>query len=282
MSYSGVNRLLKYQRNSIDKLDKETVRELYPQLERASLYIQESLNRLSADQWSYKSRIRTMALINNSLGHMESRMEGQLEKRAEQYNLFAREAVQGELKEFDAWKFYQLPSVKKEAVSVKSNTFLINTMKNSLKSYGIKTRGQVSDVITQGILQKKSGYEISNRIGQRIQLHRYKIIRIVRTELSRIFNQSKLLNYFEIQKTHFPDLMKRLYHPMDNRTGEDSKQLAKLNPAIPLGKPFEFTYRRKLKSGRIVRQKRVFMTPPDRPNDRAQMISFRPKWNQDV
>ena len=57
--------------------------------------------------------------------------------------------------------------------------------------------------------------------------------------------------YGEFREQHFPDLMKRLYHPMDNRTAKDSKQLAKLDPAIPLDKPFVFVYKYRRKDGTV-------------------------------
>ena len=81
--------------------------------------------------------------------------------------------------------------------------------------------------------------------------------------------------YGEFQKQHFPDMMKRLFHHMDKRTADDSKQLAELDPAVPLNKPFVFKYKRGLKT-----EVRRFMVPPDRPNDRATLIPFRKQWEK--
>jgi hypothetical protein len=64
-------------------------------------------------------------------------------------------------------------------------------------------------------------------------------------------------------------LLKTLMHPMDQRTGDDSKKLAQEHPAIPISEEFVFTWKNAT---------RRFMTPPDRPNDRAVMIPYRAEW----
>ena len=68
-------------------------------------------------------------------------------------------------------------------------------------------------------------------------------------------------------------------HPIDNRTGDDSVQLASQNPVVDNDEPFRFTFRRATKNG-IVEEKRVFMFPPDRPNDRAILVPFRESWDK--
>ena len=66
-----------------------------------------------------------------------------------------------------------------------------------------------------------------------------------------------------------PDLKKTLYHPMDKRTGEDSKWLNKNNLIIPVDEPFKYTW-----NGQV----REYMAPPDRPNDRSILIPYRESW----
>jgi hypothetical protein len=60
-------------------------------------------------------------------------------------------------------------------------------------------------------------------------------------------------------------------HPMDRRTGKDSMELAYEHPTIPIDEPFKFTWKGFT---------RVFMNPPDRPNDRAVMVPYRKEWGK--
>ena len=126
----------------------------------------------------------------------------------------------------------------------------------------------------------RSGFEITSALSKFLDIKKWRLQRIVRTESHKIYNLSKLMAYSDFQKEHFPDLMKRLHHPMDKRTAEDSKQLAKLDPAIPLNTPFVFTYRRRLASGQVKSETRRFMVPPDRPHDRSSLVPFRAEWEE--
>ena len=91
--------------------------------------------------------------------------------------------------------------------------------------------------------------------------------------MSRIFNQTKLLTYGEFNKANFNGtLMKRMFHPMDSRTAEDSKQWAQADPAIPMNEPF----RLKLRNGKI----QEGQAPPLRPNDRAVLMPFHKSWKE--
>lgn len=275
-----LERLLLAQRREIDGLEEDTVRELAPALQAAEGDLQSRLSRLAEKSVTYRLSRFILNRIQNTLLYIEKTMKSSLSERADKANELAFNLSKEEVKSFEKYHFLGGPSVKKAAVSVKQNDFLLNSMRASIESYNAETRQTISDALTQSILQNKSGYETVVKIGRFVNLRNWKIKRIARTEMSKIFNQSKLLNYQEIQKNNFPDLMKRLFHPMDNRTAEDSKQLAKLDPAIPLEEPFQFTYKRKLTSGRTRTEKRVFMTPPDRPNDRAVLVSYRKKWKK--
>ncbi len=86
-----------------------------------------------------------------------------------------------------------------------------------------------------------------------------------------IYNYSKMNAMADVQENTIPDLKKSLMHPMDTRTGEDSKKLAGENPVVDIDEPFRFNYRGK---------ERVFMFPPDRPNDRAILVPFRETWQK--
>lgn len=97
----------------------------------------------------------------------------------------------------------------------------------------------------------------------------WKLTRIVRTEMHGMYNYSKMNGMSELQEQRLPDLMKTLMHPLDKRTGKDSKALAQENPIIPIDEPFKFKWNGKT---------RTFMAPPDRPNDRAILVPYRESW----
>ena len=84
----------------------------------------------------------------------------------------------------------------------------------------------------------------------------------------------------KIKDDVLPDLKKALMHPIDSRTGQDSKQLAKENPVVDIDEPFVFTFVRRNKDGSVVEDRREFMFPPDRPNDRAILVPFREEWDK--
>jgi hypothetical protein len=59
---------------------------------------------------------------------------------------------------------------------------------------------------------------------------------------------------------------------MDERTAQDSIELAQKNPIIDIDKPFVQNYNGK---------ELVFMTPPNRPNDRAILVPVRASYDKD-
>lgn len=153
--------------------------------------------------------------------------------------------------------------------SVDKRTYLVNQFKTSMFSYNQEARSDIQQVLTQGLIQGKTFTQVVNDIGRTFEGSTWKANRIVRTEMHNIYNISKMDGMEKIKEKHLPDLKKMLVHAMDNRTAKDSKVLAAQNPIVDIDKPFVFTYQG---------EKRVFMNPPDRPNDRAIMIPVRESY----
>ena len=253
----------------MQRLDTETLQRLEPVLESSLAQLHKELNLFSEEQYSYQHRLQTISQINNALNRIYQGTREQMLLAAEDFNKYGHDMAQKEIKTLNKQAGISTPSLDRDVTSLKTNNFLINNADASLQTYSVGIRQQVSNALTQAVLQKKTGFEVTGRLSKFMQIKRYRIQRIVRTEMSRIYNSTKLIAYGEFKKEHFPDLMKRLYHPMDSRTADDSKALKRLDPAVPLDKPFVFTYKG---------EKRVFMSPPDRPNDRAVMVPFRKSW----
>jgi hypothetical protein len=110
-------------------------------------------------------------------------------------------------------------------------------------------------------------------IGRFFAGEEWKLFRIARTELHGVYNLGKMNGMKETRTAYLPDLMKALIHPMDSRTGADSKYLAEIDPIVPIDQPFRYRWQ-----GQV----RVFMAPPDRPNDRAILVPYRQAWEESI
>ena len=153
--------------------------------------------------------------------------------------------------------------------STRPRNMLFNQYLSSILSYHQELRANVQRSLTQAVVQGKTLSQVAFEVQMIINSQTWKAQRITRTELHNIYNVSKLDSMGNVKEKFVPDLQKMLVHPMDKRTGADSKALAEMNPVVDINKPFRFTW-----NG----EERVFMNPPDRPNDRAIMIPVRKSY----
>lgn len=156
--------------------------------------------------------------------------------------------------------------------STEPSNFLFNQFESSILTYGQALRGKFQSTLTQSLLQRKSWTQAVWDMEEVFNADEWILARIVRTELHNIYNVSKSNGFLQIRQDYLPDLKKTLYHPMDSRTGDDSKEAAALNLIVPIDEPFQYKYKDKI---------RTFMTPPDRPNDRAILIPYRESWGEE-
>lgn len=157
------------------------------------------------------------------------------------------------------------------ALSTEASNLLLNQKESSIRAYSEGVRAGIARTLTQSSIAQESISQAVSRVSKFFLAEEWRLLRITRTELHNVYNLSKLNGMSEIKEKHIPDLKKSLIHPIDDRTGEDSKILAKVNPIVPINKPFKMTYKGK---------ERVFMHPPDRPNDRAILVPVRDSWNK--
>lgn len=157
-----------------------------------------------------------------------------------------------------------------QLAATETNTFLLNRYESSLDAYGQDLISTLTTNLSNEALAQSSLSSVVRRLGQFFQGEEWKLHRIARTELHNVYNIAKMNGMKETRDSVLPDLMKTLVHPMDSRTGEDSKILARKNPIIPIDEPFKYTFKGKT---------RVFMAPPDRPNDRAILVPYRQAWD---
>lgn len=91
---------------------------------------------------------------------------------------------------------------------------------------------------------------------------------IINNESWRYVNETRLDEFNERGYEY-----KTTYPVLDDRTGEDSLYYYSLRQVKPIDEPFEYTWKGK---------ERVFMTPPDRPNDRNVLIPFVGSYSNSV
>lgn len=157
-----------------------------------------------------------------------------------------------------------------QLVASDSNNFLLNRYESSLDAYGQDLINSLTTTLSTEALAQSSFSSVVHRLGRFFQGEEWKLFRIARTELHNVYNIAKMNGMLGVRDDVLPDLMKTLIHPMDSRTGEDSKILARKNPIIPIDEPFKYTFKGKT---------RIFMAPPDRPNDRAILVPYRQAWD---
>lgn len=160
-------------------------------------------------------------------------------------------------------------NINAQLIADDTDNFLINKYEASINAYSEGIRSMLVTNLTNETLMESSLSSVVRRLGTFFQGEEWKLLRIARTELHNIYNLGKMNGMLETRDQVLPDLMKTLIHPMDARTGADSKAMAQKNPIVPIDEPFVQYWKG---------EKRVYMTPPDRPNDRAILVPYRKDW----
>lgn len=157
-------------------------------------------------------------------------------------------------------------------IATDTRNFLFNRYEVSMQAYSETLRARIAQGLTEAVVAQDTFSEALSRVGKTFLGEEWKLQQIIRTELHNIYNLGKLDGMNELWDDgngRISDLKKTLYHPMDARTGEDSKRLAQNNPIVPVDEPFvEFSTGKRLE----------YMAPPNRPNDRAILIPYREAW----
>lgn len=221
----------------------------------------------------------TEARLRSAMAQVED-MILMLEKRSRDESRFGADMVREQGGEDSAREMNELekkfsgvnPAINVDAVvaSIDPDNFLFNNYQSSMDAYNAKLRSGFERELSQALLQQKTWSQAVNDMEMVFNAEEWVLARIVRTELHGLYNTAKFRGFQSIQTDYFPDLKKTLYHPMDSRTGDDSIQMAKERMVVDIDEPFVFTY-----NGKTF----TFMTPPNRPNDRAILLPYRESWD---
>lgn len=220
----------------------------------------------------------TEAKLKNALVQIEDGLRILKQKRKsliqQSFSFFTEQGVEDGVREVNTFEKHfagvraPLP-IDAIIDSTKPENLLFNNYESSLDNYSAGLRQKFQTALTQALLQNKSWsqavYDLDGVEDEWI------LARLVRTELHGIYGMSKVNSFSTIQEEYLPDLKKTLYHPMDSRTGDDSKEAAAAKLIVDVDEPFRYEYNGKL---------RIFMSPPDRPNDRSIVIPYRSAWDK--
>lgn len=219
----------------------------------------------------------TLVQVQAAIEAIKRRLKGEIATSSE---ILAERGIKDLVREIERFskKFegsVQPININIAALATESQTFLLNKHEASLDAYGEDLRAQLTQNIMNAMIMRDTSERTVSRlvadVGRFFIGEEWKLNRIVRTEMHNIYNYSKMNAMAGVQETTLPDLKKSLMHPMDSRTGEDSKALAKQNPVLPIGEPFVQKWKGKTYT---------FMFPPQRPNDRAILVPFREAWGK--
>ncbi len=150
-----------------------------------------------------------------------------------------------------------------------TSQLLVTKYQTNLDNYGSDLMQQITNGLFSASIGETSYEEVVGRVSKFFTAEEWKLRRIVRTELHNIYNVGKINGMKELRADTIPDLKKTLMHPMDQRTGKDSKYAAQLGLVAEVTEPFVYDW---------MGVTRIFMAPPDRPNDRAILVPYREEW----
>lgn len=150
-------------------------------------------------------------------------------------------------------------------------SLLLTRIESSFNNYNGFLRSRIAYGLSESVIAQDSFSEVVRKINLTLMGEEYKAERIVRTELHNVYSMGKIEGMRDLVAGDIPDLKKALYHPMDKRTGDDSKKAKRLNLVVDVDDYFEYEW-----NG----ETRRFFQPPDRPQDRSILIPYRDSWSK--
>jgi hypothetical protein len=215
-----------------------------------------------------------LAQVNGAVEAMTKHLAGETIDSSYKAALSANEDLLSETRVFDEQFLGYVTPINLNAALLADDTanFLVDRYQTNLAAYGNDLMTQISNGLFSASIGEKSSEEVVGSISQFFTAEEWKLRRIVRTELHNVYNLAKIQGMKTIDD-QIPGsrLMKTLMHPLDDRTGKDSMYAARLNLVAGITEPFEYMWLGKL---------RQFLCPPDRPNDRAILVPYRPEWGK--
>lgn len=216
-----------------------------------------------------------LAQVQGAIGALNNRLQTGIVSGAYQAAFQGISDLTKEINVFDKKFTGAVTPINLHAALLAHDTsqFLVTRYKTNLDAYSSEIYRQVSNGIFSATIGEITTDEIVGRVSNFFNGEEWKLHRLVRTELHGVYNRGKFAGMEQLANDGvIDDLKKTLIHPMDNRTGEDSKLAARLALVAEMDQPFVYNWKG---------VERVFMVPPDRPNDRSVMVPYRDAWGSD-
>lgn len=253
------------------KLEEKAAERLAKAYRSSRRRLNDRLLTISGDKFTAQQLRGALVQIDSALEAMASGMSAEMIDAGDMIARAGAEDILTEINAFDDHFLGAVTPINVNAVAIASDTnnLLINKYQSSLETYSQEVRSQLAQAMTNAAIEQVPYSEIIRRVGQFFIAEEWKIHRLARTELHQVYNLAKMKSMESLAKRAVPDLKKTLIHPMDSRTGKDSKYANKLNLIVPINEPFRYKWQG---------QERVYMTPPDRPNDRSILVPYRDSY----
>lgn len=241
--------------------------------EEVRLELANRLSRLPRDTFTAQHIRGVMAQVNGAILELNKSLGRNMTEGALKASKMGLDNLMTEIKTFDGQFLGAVTPINLNTALLAQDTskHLVTKYDTNLKAYGTQLSTQISNGLFAAAIGQANYSEVVGRIGQFFTAEQWKLHRIVRTELHNIYNVGKIEGMRELVDD-VPDLKKTLMHPQDARTGDDSTYAATLGLVAEINQPFSYEWKKKT---------RVFMAPPDRPNDRAIMVPYREAWGAD-
>lgn len=286
--------ILQNQIEDLSKAEEEDAQKMLSRYREVRRKLIARLSQSDPERYTAQKLRQTLAQVDDAIRVMSSNLK---EDWSEYRTIYAGKSLDdlvGEIELFsDYFKGAEIP-INTRAVekSIEPDNLLLNRFQASIDTYSESVRGGMKEALTESIIMQDSLGEFVSKmkenkfryskvvkgVSQFLVAEEWRLLRIARTELHHVYNTAKIDRMKSVRDLYAPDLYKAMIHPMDERTAEDSKQLAAINPVIPIEDNFIFNFKRTTAKGNVVTVRREFAAPPDRPNDRAILIPIRKQW----
>lgn len=260
----------------LEESEAERLRKRYRQIRQE---LRDRLDVLNQDTFTAQRVRSVLVQIEGALEAMKFGLDDGMREAAKKAALRGSDDLIREIEQFDSIFSGAVREINIDRVLIAENTenYLFNRYDASISAYSEALRSQVARQISDFAIEEIPMTEVVSRISRFFIGEEWKVMRLARTEIHHVYNMSRQNTLFAVADDE-PTLKKTLFHPMDERTGKDSKQAAAKDLVVDVDKPFKYTFQRRRADGSIVEEERVFMVPPDRPNDRSIMVPYSKEW----
>jgi len=190
--------------------------------------------------------------VNEGLSLFEQNLSGHMAKTGKMAGTLSQRHLISAVKKLEKKFTGTTPILRVEEASVLRGVYkkvepsLLD--RYSTRRYSVQALTKIKDALAQSLVSNHTVDEAVTRVvesGGVFDDQRWRAERIVRSELSYSYGVVKQKSMEEMAKTDTPDLMKRLVATIDDRTGDDSKELN--GQTVPFDQPF--LWRKRLRGG---------------------------------